>query len=71
MTLILKLNLDMVEMYLHTKKKFLCQETQKLYPEQTETQTDTHTDMTENITYPDTRVLKMGTIPILSYVRYR
>ena len=30
MTLILKLDLDMVKMYLHTKMKFLCEAVQKL-----------------------------------------
>ena len=55
MTLILKLDLGIFKMYLHTK-------IQKLWPEQTDGQTyrhtdrqtdrDTQTDMTENITYP-------------------
>ena len=72
MTLILKLDLDMVKMYLHTKN-----EVSMLRGSKTETQTDRHTDrqtdtqthrhtdrqtdrqtdMTENITYPHTRVV--------------
>ena len=39
--------------------KFLCEGVQKLQPEQiyiqTESQTDTQTDMTENITYPQSQ----------------
>ena len=60
MTLILKLDLDMVKMYLHTKNEVSMSRGSK---EQTETQKDrkTHrqTDMTENITYPHTRVVTM------------
>ena len=62
MTLILKLDLGMVNIYLHTKNEVSMSRVQKLQPEQTETQTDTqthrHTDMTENITYLHTRVVK-------------
>ena len=41
------------------KMKFLCEGVQKLYAEQTETQIDTQTDMTENITYPHTQVVNI------------
>ena len=51
MTLILKLNLDIIKMYLHTKNEVSMF---KSYPEkteiQTDRQTDRQTDMTENIT---------------------
>ena len=57
MTLILKLDLDMVKMYLHTKNEVSMSRVQKSWLEQTETQTDRHTDMTKNITYPHTRVV--------------
>ena len=64
MTLILKLDLDMVKMYHHTKK-FLCEGVQKLWSEQTDTQTDRRTDRhtdgqtdtTKNMTYPHSRVV--------------
>ena len=42
MTLILKLDRDMVNMYLQTKIKFLGQVLQKLYAEHTHTHTHTH-----------------------------
>ena len=48
MTLILKLDLDMVKMYLHTKNEV----SMLRGSTQTHRQTDTQTDMTENITYP-------------------
>ena len=44
MTLILKLDLHMVKMYLHTKNKVSMSRVQKLWLGQTETQTDRHTD---------------------------
>ena len=44
MTLILKLDLHMVKMYLHTKNEVSMSRVQKLWLEQTETQTDRHTD---------------------------
>ena len=43
MTLILKLDLGMVNIYLHTKNEVSMSRVQKLQPEQTETQTDTQT----------------------------
>ena len=75
MTLILKLDLDMVKMYRHTKNEVSMLRGSKVYSlnrqkhrqthrqtdrqthTQTDTQTDRHTDMTENITYPHTRVV--------------
>ena len=69
MTLILKLDLDMVKMYLHTKKWSFCVKGFKSYSlnrqkhRQTDTHTHTHTDMTENITYLHTRVVKMRKQP--------
>ena len=66
MTSMFKLDLDMVEMYLHTKMKFLAIACQKLYPEQTDRQTDTHThthtDLTEIITSPHTRMVNISFI---------
>ena len=44
MTLILKLDLHMVKMYLHTKNEVSMSRVQKLWLEQTETQTDRYTD---------------------------
>ena len=70
MTLILKLDLDVVKIYLHTKHEVSMSSGSKVIAwtdkhrqthTQTDTQTDTHTDrqtdMTENITYPHTRVV--------------
>ena len=60
MTLILKLYLDMVKMYLHTKNEVSMSRSSKVIvwtDRNTDTQTDTQTDMTENITYPHTRVV--------------
>ena len=62
MTLILKIDLDMVKMYLHTKNEvsmsrgskviaYTDRNTDRQTHRQTDTQTDTQTDMTENITY--------------------
>ena len=69
MTLILKLDLNMVKMYLHAKievsmsrgsKVIACTDrnTDRQTHRQTDTQTNTQTDMTENIIYPHTRVVK-------------
>ena len=59
MTLIIKLDLDMVKMYLHTKNEVSMSRGSKVIV-WTDRNTDTHTqtDMTENITYPHTRVVK-------------
>ena len=46
-TLILKLDLDMVKMYLQAKNEVLAVEVQKLEPEQTDRQTHTQTDRPE------------------------
>ena len=53
MTLTLKLNLDMVKMYHHTKMKFLRQ----LFPELQSEQKDRHTDTdtTKTLPLPHTR----------------
>ena len=53
MTLILKLDLDMVKMYLHAKKWGFHVKGFKSYS--LNRQTHSQTDMTENITYLDTR----------------
>ena len=53
MTLILKLDLDMVKMYHHAKMKFLCQLVQKLQLKQINTQTQINRQterLYENIT---------------------
>ena len=57
MTLILKLDLDMVKMYLYIKNEVPSISHSKLQPEQTHGQTDRHTDPTEIITYPHTRMV--------------
>ena len=68
MTLILKLDLDMVKMYLHTKNEVSMWSSSKVIAwtdrntdrqthRQADTQTDTQTDMTKNITYPHTWVV--------------
>ena len=60
MTLILKLDLEMVKMYLHTKNEVSMSSSSKViaWPDK-QRQTHRHTDMTENVTYPHTRVVKM------------
>ena len=59
MTLILKLDLDMVKMYLHTKNEVSMSRGSKVIVIAcTDRQTDRHTDMTKNITYPHTRVVR-------------
>ena len=55
MTLILKLDLDMVKMYLHAKKWGFHVKGFKSYS--LNRQTHSQTDMTENITYLDTQVV--------------
>ena len=68
MTLILKHDLDMVTMYLHTKKWSFYVKVFKSYSlnrqkhRQTDTQTHKQTDMTEKITYLRTQVVKIGNI---------
>ena len=68
MTLILKLDLDMVKMYLHAKNEvsmssgskviaWTDRNTDRQTHRQTHRHTDRETDMTENITYPHTRVV--------------
>ena len=56
MTLILKLNLDMVRMYLHTKNEVSVSSSSKVIV-CTDGHTDRQTDMTENMTYPHMRVV--------------
>ena len=60
MILILKLDLDMVKLYLHTKNKVYMSRDSKVIARtdrntdtQTHRQTHRHTDMTETITYPN------------------
>ena len=55
MTLVLKLDLDMVKMYQHTKKWSFYVKRFKSYS--LNRQKHRQTDMTENITYPHTRVV--------------
>ena len=50
MTLVHKLDLDMVKMYLHTKNKVPSYSSSKVIA-RTDTQTDTNTDSSEIITY--------------------
>ena len=64
MTLVLKLDLDMVRMYLHTKNEVSMSSGSKFIvctdghtDRHTDRQTHRQTDMTENITYPHTRVV--------------
>ena len=60
MTLILKLGLDMVKMYLHTKNEVSMSRGSKIIAwtdRNTDRQRDRQTDMTENITYPHTQVV--------------
>ena len=49
MTLILKLDLDMVKMYHHTQNELSISTHSWLYPEQTDTHTHTHT-LDKNLT---------------------
>ena len=60
MTLILKLDLDMIKIYLHTKNEVSMSSISRNTDRHTHTNrhTDRQTDMTENITYPHTRVVK-------------
>ena len=51
MTLMLKLDMDIIKMYVCTKKKFLPLAVQKLSSEQTHRQKHRQTDSTEIITY--------------------
>ena len=62
MTLILKLDLGMVKVYLHTKIEVSRARGSKVIAwtdRNTDRQTDRQTDKTENITYPHTRVVKI------------
>ena len=56
MTLILKLNVDMVKMYLHIKNEVSISSGSKT---QTDRHTDTQRDMSENITYPGGNEIKV------------
>ena len=56
MTLILKLDLDMVNMHLYTKNEIPSYSGSKVVA-RTDRHTDKHTDPTEIITYPHTRVV--------------
>ena len=53
-TLILKLDLDMVKMYLYTKNEVYVKQFKSYSLNR---QTHRHTEMTENIAYPHTRVV--------------
>ena len=58
MTLVLKLDLDMVKMYQYTKNEVSMSRHSKVIA-QTDRQTDTHTDRQyENITFPHSRPVK-------------
>ena len=64
MTLILKLNLDIVKRYECTKNEAstfngskVIAQTDRYTDRQTDTQTDRRTDSSENITYPHTRMV--------------
>ena len=56
MTLVLELDLDMVKMYLHTKNEVPSYSGSKVIA-WTDRHTDTHTDSSENITYPHMRMV--------------
>ena len=56
MTLILKIDLDVVKMYLHTKNKIFMWSISKVIA-WTDRHTYTQEDMSENITYPHTQVV--------------
>ena len=46
MTLVLKLDLDIIKMYHYTKNEIsVCQGIQRLYPEQVDRHTDRHSDI--------------------------
>ena len=57
MTLILKLDLDMVKMYLHTKNEVPSYISSKVIA-WTDRHTETQTDLNEIITYSHTRMVK-------------
>ena len=62
MTLILKLDLDMVKTYLYAKNKVPMWSGSKVIAwtdRHRDKQMDRQTDMTENITYPHSRVVKI------------
>ena len=68
MTLVLKLDLDMVKMSHHTKNEFSMSRHSKVFA-CTDTQTDRHTDTQihrqyENITFPHTRAVIIQFSPI-------
>ena len=60
MTVIFKLDLDMVKMYLHTKNEISMSRGSKVIA-WTDRDTDRQADMTENITYPHMRVVIIQT----------
>ena len=71
MTLILKLDLDMVKIYHHTKNEVSMSRHSKVIA-QTDTQTDTLTDRQththrqyENIAFPHTRAVKKPETPLI------
>ena len=67
MTLILRPDLDMVKMYLHTKNEVSMSKGPEVIA-WTDRNTDRHTDMTENITYPHTRLvttLSLGSLCLI------
>ena len=57
MTLILKLDLDMIKMYHHTKNEVSMSTGSKVIA-RTDTQTERHTDMTKTLPLPHTRQVK-------------
>ena len=65
MTLILKIDLDMVKMYLHTKNEVPSYSGSKVIAwtdRQTDGQTHRQTDSSEIITYPHTRMVIKATV---------
>ena len=72
MTLVLKLDLNIVKLDMYTKMKLLALKVQKLQTEQihrqtdrqTDTHTHTHTDSTEIITYPHARMVSINWHPL-------
>ena len=59
MTLKLKFDLDIVKMYLYTKNEVSMSRGSKVIA-RADRNTDRHTEMTENITYPHTWVVNIG-----------
>ena len=76
MTLVLKLDLDLVKMYLHTKNVVASYSGSKVMAwtykhTDRQTHTHTHTDPSESITYPHTRMVKFQFHYFQEYMLYK